>query len=1437
MPEREQKPADEPENLQTCLSVDIGEVIQSNPGLRLTEVVPSVLADGRYTIVLTSQDERHRSGYQPEQTEEQWLLEILDETGRVLVSTDPIDDLPEDVKTLSDDVGRYEIANMASLRGRHIGDGSNPNSVVAAQVDFLSENCSGGPTPCPEVDFPELRLLGRAGREPNTTPLIPVKLVAARYEILLHSADPTHRSPDQATQPDERWFLEGVDRNGQVVFKTAATDDIPDDQLSTVTNVGVVDVSEVVSVRAVHAAVGSTFNSVVPVKATFRNATCGPDSSFELFGPSRLAATGVSETGVMLTWFPGGGGSGELTYEIRLDGLTVASGVTELVYDLDGLEANTEYEVTVSAVDSIGTRSEPVTLTVETRSAFRCTADVVTVEIADGEVPTEGDDVILGTSADDRIDGLGGNDIICGLEGDDTLIGGEGDDIIDGGPGGDRIDGGAGNDVSLGRDGSDIINGEAGNDVVFGGPDDDVLTGGPGADQLYGEGGIDQIDGGDGADSLAGGPEGDTLVGGEGDDVLAGGAGNDTAFGGAVDGSEDSGDDAIDGGDGDDALSGASGDDELIGGPGDDRLDGGPGNDRLAGGDGENSITGGPGADVFVEPKQSFDIGQEDSVEEAYEPTATGGFFDACAAGGYLVFATGERFECNWPWFLFEHSRTPGISFEWGFDLFFDCDLTPVVIPGPDPTPQCLRTVGASGLPDNVEAFTTIPIVRDHFREAYASFRSWGMSRPYDAYFGLVPPNAVWPEITTAVTFSDDTTFRSRSTRPGLIEYGATPGLTQREITADLFSQFIYGRMIPGSAVFENNRPVLESLTEWVSNRIVNNNQPISCTLVTCSRQQALTQRRGTLLWRYMHAETGGYGFIPRMIARLAAGQSIDLVLARELGSGWERDFQAATEPQRTDLDVVVNDLQPASFDLVWFNEPGATRYEILLNGELFDEVDDSGGASDRYFMPVDPDTAYSVQVRALDAFGRIINRDGVATRTPPFPPPPGFAESAAFTVALERCVDLGGELYLDDGAEAEAGQALASATEIASGCFDFGESECLDRITAALDTEEMVNCDDDLSAALQVFDVQSVTPQITAVATAGATALRPVAQVGVACLTQPITSPCAAWAAKNLPRSPAPVASGGGVRILPLLGKAGVFLVVTGVAFLAINELLDTGLACGVVFADPDGFDPFNPDFSLYRDPEAMEGVTRCQEVPGASTIYGTIMQTVDQLDPDFDWATEGDDWLTGQLQRVCTTADRACEKEIGVYVPGGVTYKGDPHQQTGVHIADALRTGPFVWHAPSYRGRRRALAEKGAALTPPRSGQSWYNRVWTEAFIDDNPCVPSTPIGQTCDEFPFASTNQAMYTDLLPVGNRVWASLRLVSRSEEAPQRDELVRFYQQCLSRPFNVDEQFIIIAPPREYALAGGSSFGFRIDPSTMGYETCLDPGTPNLPVTP
>ena len=126
-----------------------------------------------------------------------------------------------------------------------------------------------------------------------------------------------------------------------------------------------------------------------------------------------------------------------------------------------------------------------------------CNGSFATVFIGNGDIPTSGSDVIMGTLGDDVINGLGGDDTICGLAGNDTINAGGGNDWVDGGTGRDDILGGGGNDEIFGGRGDDIIRG--------GGGDDDI-EGEEGDDTLIGQSGNDTLDGGDGVDDINGGP-------------------------------------------------------------------------------------------------------------------------------------------------------------------------------------------------------------------------------------------------------------------------------------------------------------------------------------------------------------------------------------------------------------------------------------------------------------------------------------------------------------------------------------------------------------------------------------------------------------------------------------------------------------------------------------------------------------------------------------------------------------------------------------------------------------------------------------------------------------------------------------------------------------------------------------------------------------------
>lgn len=314
-----------------------------------------------------------------------------------------------------------------------------------------------------------------------------------------------------------------------------------------------------------------------------------------------------------------------------------------------------------AAVDTAQTTPHPsnqiqVAVTVPT-----CGGEPVNISIAEGDVPTAGHDVILGTSGPDVIDALGGADFICALGGADTLTGGSGNDLlvgmngddtinggsgadyilgdldfgtgspgndtvvagggndyIDTGGGDDTVDAGAGNDDVITKGGNDTVAGGTGDDFLRGYDGNDVLDGGDGRDEVYGDGGNDTVRGGPGVDTLNGSDGKDLVEGGTGNDLMFGKAGADTMKGGDGDDHVEGGDgadvingdigndallggaanDTIHGNDGNDVVFGDANDDRLFGDAGVDRVNGGSGNDRLSGGTGNDGCFGDSGTDT-----------------------------------------------------------------------------------------------------------------------------------------------------------------------------------------------------------------------------------------------------------------------------------------------------------------------------------------------------------------------------------------------------------------------------------------------------------------------------------------------------------------------------------------------------------------------------------------------------------------------------------------------------------------------------------------------------------------------------------------------------------------------------------------------------------------------------------------------------------------------
>ena len=213
-----------------------------------------------------------------------------------------------------------------------------------------------------------------------------------------------------------------------------------------------------------------------------------------------------------------------------------------------------------------------------------CNGLAVTVDIGAGDMPTSGDDVILGTAGDDTI--------VAG-DGDDTVCAGDGDDVVFGGGGNDTISGEGDDDLMSGNAGNDVIEGGDGNDTVFAGSGNDTVNGGTGDDTIGGSSGLDTISGGDGDDHIFAGSDADGLIsGGNGDDAVNGGGGNDNNVHG------DAGNDTVSGNGGSDTVYGDDGDDQVRGGQADDTVFGGAGDDFVAGNNGTDTCDGGTGTDT-----------------------------------------------------------------------------------------------------------------------------------------------------------------------------------------------------------------------------------------------------------------------------------------------------------------------------------------------------------------------------------------------------------------------------------------------------------------------------------------------------------------------------------------------------------------------------------------------------------------------------------------------------------------------------------------------------------------------------------------------------------------------------------------------------------------------------------------------------------------------
>ncbi len=215
-------------------------------------------------------------------------------------------------------------------------------------------------------------------------------------------------------------------------------------------------------------------------------ADAGPDQTVNQGVTVTLDGTGSSDPDMdplTYSWTQTGGPAVTLTAATTAQPtFTAPAGPTVLTFDLtvcdDAATPSCDTDTVTVTVNGppIGPPPPPPPPTLE------CGGLDVTVNLALGQLPTNGPDVIRGTDGADIINGLGGDDVICGGGGADIVSGNQGDERLFGGEGDDEMRGNAGDDTLRGRAGDDLLYGQALDDLLDGGADTDTCRGGTGTD-------------------------------------------------------------------------------------------------------------------------------------------------------------------------------------------------------------------------------------------------------------------------------------------------------------------------------------------------------------------------------------------------------------------------------------------------------------------------------------------------------------------------------------------------------------------------------------------------------------------------------------------------------------------------------------------------------------------------------------------------------------------------------------------------------------------------------------------------------------------------------------------------------------------------------------------------------------------------------------------
>lgn len=510
---------------------------------------------------------------------------------------------------------------------------------------------------------------------------------------------------------------------------------------------------------------------------------------------------------------------------------------------------------------------------------------------------------------------------------------------------------------------------------------------------------------------------------------------------------------------------------------------------------------------------------------------------------------------------------------------------------------------------------------------------------------------------------------------------------------------------------------------------------------------------------------------------------------------------------------------------------PTEVTYRTFLNDQLFEEFppnrycQDADGnpaspctSEDVISYPIEPleeGTPYTFRVDALAAddtvarsfsgsFTTTVGRDLVLPET-----------TQLLASESSRCAGMGGDLYVAPDARASV-PVPAGSTQLFAGCYTTADSSCIDSFLPP-SGEALIECADDITELLFGVAPPGRGPVISSIDDIAAGGPAP-AQVRV----EPVTW-CAQGACTLLLAPPAQAVRI--VAVAPAAAASSSFIIVAAAGIgigLALGVLLailfPTELGIGGLLEYPIDFET---DFDTFDNWGLNEG-----DWYNSLKMYAEVIRTTNLLtgrhDIPFAWNSAEDGRLKRTIDRACSAQQGgqslvgACDEGFAVYVPGGVNYRLRPMDQTATHIVTAMDDGDFPppervsWFYPGYS--RNGQAARNAGFD-----RRWY---YTAPFMP-NACTPPVA-GQTCDEFPFWSTDQAVNL------SGVLADVAPVPTTESLPQANDLRQFYRQCDV----ADTDRFIVLPVKSWVEANGPSFGFRVSPG--GASLCLAPEPPGGP---